>query len=133
MIKKSLIFKTLILISTAKNYSYRSIILDFETLVGFIEKAVVVCLFIGTSYWLGKIRIILYSPVGKVAGRQSGRSARWPVGKVAGRQGGRSARWPVGKVAGRQGGRSARWPVGKVAGHAFNDTYPVYPYSPIIS
>ena len=45
---------------------------------------------------------------GKVAGRQSGRAAKWQGGKVAGRQGG--------KVAGRQSGRTAKWQGGKVAG-----------------
>ena len=45
---------------------------------------------------------------GKVAGRQSGRAAKWQGGKVAGRQGV--------KVAGRQSGRTAKWQGGKVAG-----------------
>ena len=43
------IFATLILISEPKNFSYRSIIIDFETPVGFIEKSVVVCLFIDVA------------------------------------------------------------------------------------
>ncbi|MFR7964471.1 MAG: hypothetical protein ACLU5I_01725 [Alistipes finegoldii] len=38
---------------------------------------------------------------GKVAGRQSGRAAKW--------QGGKAAKWQDGKVAGRQSGRAARW------------------------
>ena len=61
---------------------------------------------------------------GKVAGRQSGRAAKWQGGKVAGRQSGRAARrqrsrtakWQDGKVAGRQSGRTAKWQGGKVAG-----------------
>ncbi|MFR4850802.1 hypothetical protein, partial [Alistipes finegoldii] len=45
---------------------------------------------------------------GKVAGRQSGRAAKW--------QGGKAAKWQDGKVAGRQSGRTAKWQGGKVAG-----------------
>ena len=39
-----------------------------------------------------------------MAGRQSGRAAKW--------QGGKAAKWQDGKVAGRQGGRTA---VGRAA------------------